>query len=77
MLEQANPPGSCFVSTKWYAELAPGEKRTFWACFGGYVPDALDVQILTDPYLGGGRPALSEKTVPASPYAGFGSPVVP
>jgi len=28
-------------------------------------------------YLGGGRPALSEKTEPLSPYAGLGSPVVP
>jgi len=30
-----------------------------------------------NPYLSGGRPALSEKTVPSSLYAGFGSPVVP
>jgi hypothetical protein len=26
--------------TAWYRELAPNEKRTFWACFGGW---ALDV----------------------------------
>jgi hypothetical protein len=31
----------------WYGELTPAEKRTFWACFGGWVLDALDVQILT------------------------------
>jgi len=31
----------------WYGELTPAEKRTFWACFGGWALDALDVQILT------------------------------
>jgi MFS family permease len=29
----------------WYRELGPGEKRTFWACFGGWALDAMDVQI--------------------------------
>jgi hypothetical protein len=29
--------------TAWYRELAPNEKRTFWACFGGWALDALDV----------------------------------
>jgi MFS family permease len=29
----------------WYRELAPGERRTFWACFGGWALDAMDVQI--------------------------------
>jgi MFS family permease len=29
----------------WYRELAPGERRTFWACFGGFALDGLDVQI--------------------------------
>ena len=31
--------------TGWYGELAPTEKRTFWACFLGWGLDALDVQI--------------------------------
>jgi MFS family permease len=31
----------------WYGELAPGEKRTFWACFGGWALDAMDVQIFS------------------------------
>ena len=33
--------------TGWYRELAPNEKRTFWACFGGWALDALDVQIFS------------------------------
>jgi len=33
--------------TAWYRELAPNEKRTFWACFGGWALDALDVQIFS------------------------------
>lgn len=33
--------------TSWYRELAPNEKRTFWACFGGWALDALDVQIFS------------------------------
>jgi MFS family permease len=31
----------------WYSGLAPNEKRTFWACFGGWALDAFDVQILS------------------------------
>src|SRR5712691_10897579 len=31
----------------WYGELQPNEKRTFWACFGGWALDALDVQIFS------------------------------
>src|SRR5262245_13240205 len=31
----------------WYRELTPVEKRTFWACFGGWALDAMDVQILS------------------------------
>ena len=31
----------------WYGELAPKEKRTFWACFCGWALDALDVQIFS------------------------------
>ena len=30
---------------EWYRELGTGGRRTFWACFGGYALDALDVQI--------------------------------
>src|SRR5436305_10594594 len=31
----------------WYAALAPEGKRTFWACFGGWALDAMDVQIFS------------------------------
>src|SRR5215472_16639501 len=31
----------------WYKELQSGEKRTFWACFGGWALDAMDVQIFS------------------------------
>jgi MFS family permease len=34
-------------SLAWYGELAPKEKRTFWACFGGWALDAMDVQIFS------------------------------
>jgi MFS family permease len=34
-------------STGWYAALSPKEKRTFWACFGGWALDAMDVQIFS------------------------------
>jgi len=34
-------------SSGWYGELAPSEKRTFWACFGGWALDAFDVQIFS------------------------------
>ncbi len=33
--------------TGWYGELASDEKRTFWACFGGWALDAMDVQIFS------------------------------
>jgi MFS family permease len=29
----------------WYRQFGPDERRTFWACFGGWGLDALDVQI--------------------------------
>jgi len=29
----------------WYRDLGAVERRTFWACFGGWALDALDVQI--------------------------------
>lgn len=31
--------------TSWYAKLAPREKNAFWACTGGWILDAMDVQI--------------------------------
>ena len=31
----------------WYRHLGAAERRTFWACFGGWALDALDVQIYT------------------------------
>jgi MFS family permease len=31
----------------WYRELNTAERRSFWACFGGWALDALDVQIYT------------------------------
>lgn len=31
----------------WYGELAPGEKRTFWACFGGWALNSFDFFIFT------------------------------
>lgn len=33
--------------TAWFTEMRPREKKTFWACFGGWVLDAMDVQILS------------------------------
>src|SRR5712672_1333146 len=33
--------------TGWYSELDPGERRTFWACFGGWMLDAMDVQMFS------------------------------
>ena len=29
----------------WYRSLNPAGRRTFWACFGGYAMDAMDVQV--------------------------------
>ncbi len=31
----------------WYSDSSPTEKRTFWAAFGGWSLDALDVQMLS------------------------------
>jgi MFS family permease len=31
----------------WFKEISVGERRTFWACFGGWALDALDVQIFS------------------------------
>jgi MFS family permease len=33
--------------TRWYSEMAPVGRRTFWACTGGWIMDAMDVQILS------------------------------
>jgi MFS family permease len=33
--------------TAWYSEMRPREKSTFWACTGGWILDAMDVQILS------------------------------
>lgn len=33
--------------TAWYSELAPREKKTFWACIGGWMLDAMDVQMFS------------------------------
>jgi MFS family permease len=33
--------------TAWFLEMKPRERYTFWACFGGWVLDAMDVQILS------------------------------
>jgi MFS family permease len=30
---------------RWYRELTSREKRTFWACFGQFGLDGMDVQI--------------------------------
>jgi MFS family permease len=29
----------------WYKDLGAGERRTLWACFGGWAVDALDLQV--------------------------------
>ena len=33
--------------TAWYGEMKPREKNTFWACTGGWILDAMDVQIFS------------------------------
>jgi hypothetical protein len=35
------------VTTGWYGTLKPQVKRTFWACFGDWALDAMDVQIFS------------------------------
>ncbi|KQS85160.1 MFS transporter [Methylobacterium sp. Leaf361] len=32
---------------RWYREVGPAERRTFWACLGGWSLDALDVQMFS------------------------------
>jgi len=31
----------------WYSQSTPTQKRTFWACFGGWAVDALNVQVFS------------------------------
>jgi MFS family permease len=33
------------VGLGWYRDISPVERRTFWACFGGWTLDAVDVQM--------------------------------
>src|SRR5712691_940544 len=33
--------------TRWYSEMTRVGRRTFWACIGGWIMDAMDVQILS------------------------------
>jgi MFS family permease len=33
--------------TAWYGEMSAKEKNTFWACFGGWALDAMDVQMFS------------------------------
>ncbi|HLL26991.1 MAG TPA: MFS transporter [Xanthobacteraceae bacterium] len=33
--------------TEWYSDMKPQEKATFWASIGGWILDAMDVQILS------------------------------
>jgi MFS family permease len=33
--------------TEWYSAMKPQEKKTFWASIGGWILDAMDVQILS------------------------------
>lgn len=32
---------------RWYRDITPVERKTFWACFGGWALDALDMQIFS------------------------------
>ncbi len=33
--------------SSWFKEISPVERRTFWACFGGWALDALDLQMFS------------------------------
>jgi hypothetical protein len=33
--------------TTWYSEMSAQEKNTFWACIGGWMLDAMDVQMFS------------------------------
>jgi MFS family permease len=47
MSTQAATVSSDHHPTGWYSELESREKNAFWACFGGWVLDAMDVQIFS------------------------------
>jgi len=47
MSTQAATTHSEHHPTSWYSELQVREKNAFWACFGGWVLDAMDVQIFS------------------------------
>jgi MFS family permease len=32
---------------RWYKEITPPERKTFWACYGGWALDALDLQMFS------------------------------
>jgi MFS family permease len=40
--ENADPAGEGHGLAEFYAVLTPPERRTFWACFGGWVVDGID-----------------------------------
>ena len=33
--------------TAWYEDMSSTEKTTFWACIGGWILDAMDVQMFS------------------------------
>jgi len=37
----------CATRPNWYRDITRDERRTFWACFGGWALDALDAQIFS------------------------------
>jgi MFS family permease len=39
--------GGTHHPTAWYAELKPRERSAFWACLGGWILDAMDVQMFS------------------------------
>lgn len=41
----AAPTASSGWGPAWYREFAPQERRTFWACIGGWALDGMDVQL--------------------------------
>jgi MFS family permease len=47
MSTQVSTAGSDHHLTSWYSHLGQREKMAFWACFGGWVLDAMDVQIFS------------------------------
>lgn len=44
-LESISPADERHGLTEFYADLTPIERRTFWACFGGWVVDGIDYMI--------------------------------